>query len=190
MNLAQAQKYAAHFVQWLAPYCDRIEIAGSIRRERPVCGDVDLVCIPKTEITRDLLGVTGARNLLWEFLRAYVASGKAKFQSGGDQPGKFAILILPKCQLDVYFATESTWGSILIQRTGSKEHNIWLATRARARGREWKPYEGLYDPEENHMAHFREEQDLYAALGLEMIEPKNREYDWLRRNVTAERVAL
>ena len=47
MPLKQAQGYAAKIVDWLRPYCEHIEIAGSIRRECATCADVDLVCIPR-----------------------------------------------------------------------------------------------------------------------------------------------
>jgi len=38
----------------LAPFCERIETAGSIRRERPFCGDVAVVAVPR-EGQRDAL---------------------------------------------------------------------------------------------------------------------------------------
>lgn len=187
MNLAKAQHYAEHLLMWLAPYCERIEVAGSIRRGLANCNDVDLVCIPKMDIERDMLQeVTGERNLLWEFLTAHVAAGKATIQSGGNQPGKYIILQLPKCQLDVFFATEETWGTRFLCRTGSKEHNIWLATHAREQGFEWKPYEGLL--RDGAFKRCRTESELYAQLSLGFIEPKNREIDWLRKNCSGERV--
>jgi hypothetical protein len=47
MNLPLATLYAQQIVTWLTPFCERIEIAGSIRRQRPIVNDIDLVCIPK-----------------------------------------------------------------------------------------------------------------------------------------------
>lgn len=183
MNLPTAQRYAAQIVTWLAPYCERIEIAGSIRRGLAHCNDVDLVCIPKEEIQRDMFGTETARkNLLWEFLHAHVASGKATFKSGGNQPGKFCILQLKSCQLDVYFATPETWATRLLCRTGSKEHNIFLAQRAQARGHKWEPYEGYSIA--NIIVPVETEEALYAAcFKLPFIEPKNREAPWLAKNI-------
>lgn len=182
MKLATAQHYAEQIVTWLAPQCERIEIAGSIRRGRPVCNDVDLVCIPKTKEEKDIFGkVISTRNLLWETLSAHVGSGKATFQSGGNQPGKLCILQLKKCQLDVYFATPETFATRLVCRTGSKEHNIWLAQRAHACGMEWKPFEGLVWG--GKMLQPSSELDLYRNLGVPFIDPKNREQDWIERNL-------
>jgi DNA polymerase/3'-5' exonuclease PolX len=45
MELQQAQKIASQVIQTLKPFCERIEVAGSIRRKRPFVHDIDLVCI-------------------------------------------------------------------------------------------------------------------------------------------------
>lgn len=41
-----ARKVADRVVDILAPHCDRIEIAGSLRRGEHTVGDIELVCIP------------------------------------------------------------------------------------------------------------------------------------------------
>src|SRR5262245_11423981 len=40
MDLDLAERYARQIVNWLSPFCERIEIAGSVRRGRPVCNDI------------------------------------------------------------------------------------------------------------------------------------------------------
>lgn len=188
MNLASAKNYAEKIQSWIAPYCiEPSVIAGSIRRDRPVCGDIDIVCIPKVEKTVDLFGtVTGERNLLRAFLKDYVANNPtAKFQSGGEA-GKSVILQLPKCQLDLWFATPETLATRLMCRTGSKEHNIWLATRAIQMGMRWNPYEGIYmgavGADEGKLQRFESEQAIYNALDLPFIRPSNREQSYLVKN--------
>jgi len=47
MKLEEAQVIAEKTKALLAPYCERIEIAGSIRRKKPDVGDIELVAIPK-----------------------------------------------------------------------------------------------------------------------------------------------
>ena len=42
-----ARRVADRLVTVLAPACERIEIAGSIRRQRPTVGDIELVAIPR-----------------------------------------------------------------------------------------------------------------------------------------------
>ena len=188
MNFLTANHYAAKLMEWIALKVDCAQVAGSIRRERAVCNDVDIVCIPRIEETRDLFGaVSSQRNVLHEFLREYVASGKATFQSGGEVPGKSVIVQLPKCQLDLWFATGETFATRLLCRTGSREHNIWLASRAKRMGLKWNPYEGILiggewqgdDYAGGQLHRFASEADIYLALDLPFIEPKHRELSWL-----------
>lgn len=190
MNVAQAQHYADSIIQWLGDKCHRVEIAGSIRRGRPICNDIDLVCIPKVDEEHDMLGAAVSRNNhLFNFMKGYAAQGKATIRSGGEREGKQMVVELKKCQLDLWFADEKTFATRLLCRTGSMEHNIWLADRAKRQGKKWNPYEGiLYGGkwrsalgadeiyEGGQMIQFASEADLYASLDLPYIEPKDREY--------------
>jgi DNA polymerase/3'-5' exonuclease PolX len=47
MILYDAQRIADKLIADLSPHCDRIEVAGSVRRQKPECGDIELVAIPK-----------------------------------------------------------------------------------------------------------------------------------------------
>ena len=201
MNLATAQNYAAKITEWLAPYCAQwpaspsgkaLLTAGSIRRHRPECADVDIVCVPETKAERDLFGeITSTRNLLHHFISLYVMSGKAKLQSGSENNSKSMIVQLSKCQLDLWFATPETWATRLMCRTGSKEHNIWLCSRAKRMGMKWNPYEGLFtggrwlggEPDTyvggTLIPGLHDEMNIYGALGLPYIAPENRELPWL-----------
>lgn len=183
MPLSQARRYAERIVEWIGPYCERLEIAGSIRRQRPTCGDVDIVCIPKVRQAVDLLGQEVERaNLCQGFLQTYAreSQGKARIVQAGV---KQLIVELPKCQLDLWFASESTFGTRLLSRTGSREHNIWLCQQCVEAGLHWDPYEGL--EREGVLIEASTEEEMYRALGLEYIEPADREAEWLRRHLTA-----
>ena len=51
--LERAQKIA-NIVLWsLAPYCKKIEVAGSIRRKKPFVRDVDIMLIPSDPSAHD-----------------------------------------------------------------------------------------------------------------------------------------
>lgn len=47
MTLIDAQALAQSVVFALAPHCERIEIAGSVRRMKAYLDDIDIVCIPR-----------------------------------------------------------------------------------------------------------------------------------------------
>jgi len=181
MPYSTAIKYAEYILAWLNPYCQSLKIAGSIRRGRPLCNDVDLVCIPKFQTGHDLFGeVTSTINLLWNYLDEYVANsgGRAMFLAGGSRD--FASIQLPKCQLDVWIATAETWATRLLCRTGSKEHNIYLCQRAERMGMHWNPSEGLTRKSGEPIPCFNE-AEIYRALGMKFIEPRNRERSYLAR---------
>jgi DNA polymerase/3'-5' exonuclease PolX len=190
MNLDLAQNRATKLVDWLRPSCERIEIAGSIRRQRPECADIDLVIIPKCTVYVDMFGVeTGRQNHAWMHLVNYVNNAELRspvqapnacrphIDSGDGAPGRRMTIQLYTCQLDIWFANESTWGSTLIHATGSKEHNIWIAERANQRNGHWRPFEGLT------LGPTPTETELYRLLGLAFIDPLNRELPWLNKHL-------
>lgn len=197
MNLPTAQRYAEHLKTWIAPLCSRVEIAGSVRRLRPVCNDVDLVCIPKLEAaTTDLLGeeTEPPKSLLRDFLMRYVAE-KIKLPDGqaawfrssmsghrndfvGPETVNF-LLQLPRCELDVFAANEATFATRFLIRTGSKEHNIWIAQRAQRLGGRLDPQSGLWMGDVHHQP--KSEEEFYAVIDLPFIPPAEREIHLLTR---------
>lgn len=220
MILSLAQTFADHLVKWLLPNCERLQIAGSIRRHCPECADVDLVCVPRETIYRDMFQVeTGRQNHVWMFLNGYIA-GETALGSRVPKPGqekpriitgaeyssgmKQMIVQLPKCQLDLWFATSELFATRLLMRTGSKEHNIWFANRAHDHGFHWFPYYGLarLDKVRGHAAAPGEvfmpgelayqkclifptgsETELYGLLQLKYLEPEHREQAWLDKHL-------
>jgi DNA polymerase (family 10) len=170
MLLAPAKRFAERIVAELRPHCDRIEIAGSIRRGRPHVNDVDIVCIPR--------GIEGRERII-ERCRE-----KGHLLKNGGQYVELMYLILPgPVQLDLWFAhggnsdlfthAPSNWGMLLLARTGSKEHNIKLAALAKAQGLTFSPHEGI--KRGDVILASETEEAIFAALGLTYIEPHDRE---------------
>jgi hypothetical protein len=56
MRYEQAKSIADGMVEKLSGYCDKIEIAGSVRRKKPEVHDIEIVAIPKIKITYDMFG--------------------------------------------------------------------------------------------------------------------------------------
>jgi len=59
--LERAQKTAEAIMDTLRPYCKKIEVAGSIRRQRPWVHDIDIVLIPSDpwNLHTEILGLCG-----------------------------------------------------------------------------------------------------------------------------------
>jgi len=154
MELEKAKTIANEVVTKLAPYCQRIEVAGSIRRQKPVVRDVDIVLVPYD---------------LWYLPQAVAALGPCFIN--GD---KLKRINYRGVQVDLYYATPLTWATLLLIRTGSKENNIRLATLAKKQG--WHlaaSGDGLFNEHGQRVAGDSEES-IYEALGLPWQEPWER----------------
>jgi DNA polymerase (family 10) len=138
---------------------ERCEPAGSYRRRKATVGDVDIAVV-----TKDPKSVSEAVGKL-PIVRNIVAQGDTKIS--------FDVVLRSKeaLRVDVRFVTKDQWGSALLYFTGDKEHNIALRKIAIHNG--WKLNEyGLFAGEK--VIASKEEEDIYAKLGLEWIEPKER----------------
>lgn len=179
---ARAKIFAEQIVIWMQPYVTRAEIAGSIRRRLMYCGDIDIVCIPK--LTRNKTGLfetdLEVENTLRTFLIDYVTNTAAASWSNGKEPAPYAknlLLQLPRCQLDLWCSNEEKFATRLLCRTGSKEHNIWLASRFQHLGLHWNPYEGV--SRAGIIIPTATEEEIYALAKLPFIAPENRESEYL-----------
>jgi len=156
MELAQAQKIANEVVRQLSPYCKKIQVAGSIRRRKAFCNDIDLVLIPSDP---------------WNLNRELMALGQVR-QAWGE---KLKRVLFNGVQVDIYYATEGTWATLLLIRTGSMESNIRLASLAKKKGyRLAANGDGLFDDKGRRVAG-DSERSIFEALGLPYKEPWERE---------------
>jgi DNA polymerase/3'-5' exonuclease PolX len=68
----------------------------------------------------------------------------------------------------------TNWGSVLLCRTGSVRHNLWLIKAAEHLGLKWKPHDGVLDAAGNIIASATE-ADIFAALHTDFVAPERRE---------------
>lgn len=168
MPLKVARKMAGAICREIAPYCyeGRVVVAGSIRRGREWCNDIDIVCMPK-----DLPALR---------IRA---TQKARPLAGGD--GLFSVELPNGGQVDFFFTRPETrdlagvqptnWGTVLLCRTGSKEHNIYVASTAADMGLHWNPQRGVLSADKQTVLACETERDVLKALGMAYLEPERRE---------------
>jgi DNA polymerase/3'-5' exonuclease PolX len=195
--LEVARGKALELVAKLAPHCERVEIAGSIRRGKKQVKDIDLVAIPKMASSTTLLGVTddvsktdfyaAVRGELWSITAegTKLIRGTSYISRGGNPPHTFATRD-ESISVDIYLATVETWATLLLIRTGSAEHNIWLASRAKSCGGRLHAdgsgleLPGQYDPLAQRNVNMRvlrpqSEEEVFKALGIPFAEPRERE---------------
>lgn len=151
MELKQATEIAHEIVQALQPFCQKIEVAGSIRRKKPFVHDIDIVLIPANQ---------GSLLVALRDVGTRIKEGSAIVQRQ-----------YRGAMVDFYIATPETWYTLLLIRTGSKEHNIRLTTLAKRRG--WHLHasgKGLTNGNNERIAGDSEES-FFEALGIPYLPP-------------------
>ncbi|MBW2560817.1 MAG: hypothetical protein JRE40_08180 [Deltaproteobacteria bacterium] len=154
ISLERAEKIAAEVVKRLSPYCQKIEVAGSVRRKKPWVRDIDFVLIPSD---------------LWNLQHEIMGMGQVRMSGN-----KLMRVMVGSTQVDIYFASPETWAMLLLIRTGSAENNIRLATLAKKKG--WHlaaSGDGLFNEDGERIAGDTE-ISIYNALGLRWQRPEER----------------
>jgi len=162
-SYSEAKAIADNVLLLLKPYCYRIEIAGSIRREKEIIGDIEIVAIPKpyqTGLFQD--GIADVVNQ-WEKVKGELEYGKTKYTQR----------ILPEgIKLDLFFAEQGNWGLIFAIRTGSADYSHKVLANGWVK-RGYKS-EGGYLQKDGKLYDVQEEKDLFERIGIEYVEPKFR----------------
>jgi DNA polymerase/3'-5' exonuclease PolX len=175
MKLAEAQAIAEGVRAALLPHCERCEIGGSIRRQRPEVGDVEIIAIPRTlHVATDLFGGKTLPVLDPGFAEVV---GRWKHIKGSAH-GRYTQRELPGIVLDLFICDARNWGLIFAIRTGSAD---WVRQRlacAWVRAG-YKSQEGrLRVRTVRGLACVQEtpdERGLFALIGLPWTEPQDRE---------------
>jgi DNA polymerase/3'-5' exonuclease PolX len=126
LDRAEIEPLALRIISAIESYSVKAVVAGSIRRQKDAVNDIDIVVEPKphswVKIIREI---------------------RRKFDAVTEKQGaKLATLYVPfvskqgqgYVQVDLYRATKRTWGILLLIRTGSAKHNIYLASLALRKG--------------------------------------------------------
>lgn len=162
----------------LQPYCDRIEVAGSIRRRCEMVGDIELVGIPTMRIEQGLFGPVGKGvSLLDEHLEKYPEIYRQV--RAGD---RLKELRFEGYQVDLFLTTPEQWGVIFTLRTGSADFSKWLVTdrqkgggrmscRYVNEGRVWRlvEQEAPFASPVREPMETPEERDVFEALGVDWV---------------------
>lgn len=182
--LADARAAIGELVELLRPACERIEIAGSVRRGKLEVKDAEVVIIP----TPDLLPLTDD----------LVLYGRAQYALYGEKQSKrwgqnYRGLLFGGVKCELFMTTAESWGFQYWLRTGPGDANTyimrWLSYvkapvrfqdgyawysrnwQQVAKGKEMKLVWGAADRQRLAIA---SEEDLFAVLGLPYLAPNER----------------
>jgi DNA polymerase (family 10) len=144
----------------------RLQVGGSIRRRRETVKDIDMVLSVADDAGDDV------RHALMDFFTQQpgiqAITGKGTTKSSAVLGSGIA--------MDLRVVSDSQFPYTLHHFTGSREHHIALRRRALAMNMTINDY-GLFKGKEAEggLVPCKDEADIYAALGLDYIEPELRE---------------
>jgi DNA polymerase (family 10) len=171
LDRSEVEPLAAKILETIGTFCVRVEVAGSFRRGRTIINDLDIVVQPTAAF-----GFSSWLKIIKAIRETFGALTEA-------QGNKLARLYLPftsqkqgqgYVQVDFYNAEASTWGILLLVRTGSKEHNVKLCNLAISKGLRLKYSLGLLN-DAGRVVAGRTEKEVFEALGLAFVPPNERE---------------
>ena len=161
LDLEDADKLAEAIKAAVKAHCEKIEVAGSIRRQKPKVHDIDFVVVAKSDSD-------------WKAINEVLRRLRAKPNCSGNQLIKSYVPIQNGLfQVDFYRAKPETFGIHLLVRTGSAEHNCWLAGYAISKGMRLKYSEGLI--QNGKPIAGADEKSVFEALALPFPQPTQRE---------------
>lgn len=176
MELAKAYKIAERIVTLIRPACVRAEIAGSIRRQKSIVKDIEIVAIVNDyDMLYRLLAVEGQ----------FIKPGVPEIMPWPPKSdAKYVRMFLSdNIKLDLFVGNSDNWGALFCMRTGSASgdngsaftgfvpalFSQWkkVSKGGRMVGCQPTTVDGL-------QLAVPEEQDFFDLLDVEWVEPKDR----------------
>lgn len=167
----EAMAAANEIIKFIAPACTRIEIAGSLRREKLEVGDIEICAIPN--YCEDLFGD--------KFYSAAIVGGRLRelgfdMDKDGENYKKF-YFIRYQIWVDLFLTTPEQWGLIYLIRTGSADFSRLMVTSKQKGGympSNYKVSGGRVWSGESKVLATPEESDIFRLWNMKYIEPKMR----------------
>lgn len=127
MELSQAREIAIKICERLQPHTNIINIAGSIRRKKPIVKDIEICCLPKMvqlPDTTDLFGTLykGGEISSNDFINEVTMLGKIE---KGNPEGRYCKILLPEnINLDLFLPVPHDYYRQYAIRTGSADYSF------------------------------------------------------------------
>lgn len=186
--IADALRAAQELCEMLDPVCERLIIAGSIRRKRPDVGDIELVYVPKFCIAPDIsdLFSTKTHNMADTVIagmeKARTLSRRVNVLGKTAFGEKIKLMVHPESGIpvDLFATTIESWWNYLVCRTGPADSNTRICVAAQQRGWKWAPYSPGFtryvtgEDGEIETRAMDSEQAVFEFVGLPYFEPEDR----------------
>jgi len=168
MKLSKAKDLAKGIVEKLKAHCEKIEVGGSIRRNRPEVKDIEIILIPK---------MANKRNRSTGWIRT--VKGLGHIYKSGDKlnTAKYIQTALGQenIKVDIFVATQENWAMIKMIRTGPSDFSTSMLVRFNQFGYKSEggiPYK-IQDP--TIRLSFESEEKIFDFLNIGYVSPENRD---------------
>ena len=167
MELEKAKVIARDLVYYLTPGVNHVVIAGSIRRQKPEVGDIELLVIPRANYLDKILDDLMVQGILAMRLN------KRGHRVYGPK-NKLMVHVPSGIGVDIFSTTPDCWAVSLVVRTGGKKTNKRIATAALSKGYRFHAYgSGFSTPQGDIVCH--SERGVFEAVDLPYLEPWKRD---------------
>lgn len=181
INITTAMPVALELIHTLEPYCERISIAGSIRRKRPLVGDIELLCVPKTETRFNMFDdAISEDDLLTDHLRSMIETGELCMRGAFGPENKLLVHAASSVPVDIFSTSIEHWGMAMVVRTGSANFNIRLFSEFKKKGHRahayGRPASVTLNYRTSHESQFMcaTEQEVFNLVGWPYTAPEAR----------------
>jgi len=177
-NWSKMNDLAQRIQHLVDPFCTKTLIAGSLRREKPIVNDIDIVAfLPVSKgmkllnaINKSKLQVKGFGDIDKDKIMNidFVVPQDHPFnKTGKEQKGQ------------IFCTFDERWlGGLYLHRTGSMDFNVYMSYTARQRGLKLSMY-GLFDRETSEFL-VGTEEEIFQKMHILFVYPKNRNLGWLK----------
>lgn len=177
---AAALEVARELCTRLKPFCEKLIVAGSLRRRKQEVGDVEILYISRTEARPVDMFTIGTVNLADEEIERMLEDGmltKRASKIGGTAWGEKNKLALHRSGMpvDLFRTVPDAWFNYLVCRTGPADSNTRIATEAKRLGYRWNPYgAGFTHLTDGTVTPMHSEAAVFEFVGLPHAEPWER----------------
>ncbi len=180
-SAAEAWEVARPLAFALEQVCERVEIAGSLRRKKSDVGDIELLFIPKIGLRAKDFFVSEHFSLADELIDGWLKEGliakrpnvRGIFTWGPEN--KLAVHVKSGIPVDLFATTQEKWWNSLVCRTGGKQNNLLVTKRAQEIGYSFEAYgTGFKNLVGGPHHETTSERDVFEFLGMPYKEPQDR----------------
>lgn len=176
MRLKQAHQLARKVKATMEPFCERIAIAGSIRRKKEEVKDIEIVMIPK-------MANSNNRSTGWiKAIRSFGYIYKGDKQKGGVNVAKYIQTAMGQenIKIDFFIATPENWSMTYLIRTGPADFSASILLRFNTFGYRSVGSIPTLIKDPDIKLSFESEEKIFDFLNLPYLEPEIRDLAKIR----------